>query len=411
MLLRTIARGDANLVLRNTLLRLWEERTDNEKWNKFIFDLKEIFPTIDITISFVSETDEFINVAVNSKAGNIPLELSGTGVLQTIQILSYIHFFTPRIIVIDEPDSHLHPNNQRLICSLLSMIAQDRDVQVLLSTHSRHVIDALYRNANLLWVRNGNIERVTDGSTLSILLDLGALDIKEQIRSGTSVRVVLTEDERTASLKAILESSGFDMERTDVKSYSGCTSPHNLHPLIQTIKEVNQNAVIIVHKDRDYYTDLELTNWQTEIRSMDAEPFVTKGVDIESHFLDNQHLAAVNQNLSEDLAKDLIARAMTDTRQDSISHYVNGRCDIEKKARTFGQLNLGNLAAQAHDVYDSDPLKYCHSKTVISKMRQLFRAEYSANLESQKRSDFISSPVLSEIARRTFPQQPTLSSL
>ncbi len=87
VLLRTIARGDSNLVLRNTLLRLWEERETNEKWNKFIFDLKEIFPSIDITISFATRTDEFINVAIKSEAGDVPLELSGTGVLQTIQIL------------------------------------------------------------------------------------------------------------------------------------------------------------------------------------------------------------------------------------------------------------------------------------------------------------------------------------
>ncbi len=243
---------------------------------------------------------------------------------------------------------------------------------------------------------------------MSILLDLGALDIKEQIRAGTSVCVVLTEDERTTSLKTILESSGFDMQRTDVKSYFGCTSPHNLRPLIQTIKEVNQNAVIIVHKDRDYYTDLEITNWETEIRSMGAEPFVTQGVDIESHFLNSQHLAAVNNSLSGDTARDLIARAMRDTKQDSISHYFNGRCDIEKKARTFGQLNLGNFAAQAPSVYDSGPLRYCHSKTVMSRLRQLFREANNTNLETQRRSDFISSAVLSAIARRTFPQQSTL---
>jgi hypothetical protein len=285
------------------------------------------------------------------------------------------------------------------------MIAQERDVQVLLSTHSRHVIDALHRDANVLWARKGNIERVVDSSTLSILLDLGALDIKEQIRSGTSVCIVLTEDDRTASLKTILESSGFDMERTDIKSYSGCTSPHNLHPLIETIKEVNENAAIVVHGDRDYNTDQEIQNWQVQIRGMGAEPFTTKGVDIESHFLNSRHLAAVNKNLSEDAAQQLITLALSDTTQASVSHYVNGRCDIEKKARTFGSLDLGNLAAQATSVYDSDPLKYCHSKTVIARVRQLFHEQTGNNLESQKKSDFVASPELLAIAQRIFPKQ------
>ena len=404
VLLRTVARGDANIVLRNTLLRLWGERGTGEKWNKFLFDLRELFPSIDISVHFDHRTDQYISVTVNTEAGDIPLELSGTGVLQTIQILSYIHFFSPRIIVLDEPDSHLHPNNQRLICSLLTMIAKDRGIQVLLSTHSRHVIDALQRTATILWARHGTVEKVPSGSEISVLLDLGALDIKEQLITGRPTCLVLTEDDRTTSLKAVLESSGFDMANTSVRSYLGCTSPHNLRPLIQTIREVNDRTAIVVHGDRDYWTDSEITLWENGIRAMSVEPFVTKGTDIESHFLDRRHLAAINPGLSEDSANSLIDRAINETRQDSISHYVNGRCDIEKKARTFGQLNLGNLAAQAPQVYDSDRLRYCHSKTVVSKMKQLFQAEHGSNLSVQSSSQFLSSSVLSSIARRTFPQ-------
>ena len=400
VLLRTIARGDANIVLRNTLLRLWDERISNENWNKFIFDLKEIFPLIDIQVKYATQTDEFINVYINTEAGEIPLELAGTGVLQTIQILSYIHYFSPRVIVIDEPDSHLHPNNQRLLCSLLSMISDDRGVQVLLSTHSRHVIDSLQGTAKLLWVRAGKAEPVLDGSVLSILLDLGALDIKERIRAGSSCFIVLTEDARPSPLKVILESSGFDMSLTDITSYFGCTSPHNLRPLIQIINEVNKNAVIIVHKDRDYYTDAEIGNWEAQIRSMGAEPFVTDGVDIENHFLNSEYLASVNHGLSLSEAESIIQTSMNTSHDDSIAHYVNGRCDIEKKDRTFGTLNLGNLAAQAPQVYASNPNRYCHSKTVMLKLRQLFQEQFHRNLEVRTPSPLICSQVLSSIVRR-----------
>lgn len=406
VLLRTIARGDANLVLRNTLLRLWDERRKNQNWTKFTLDLKEIFPDIEIKVNYATRTDEFINVYINTAGGKIPLELTGTGVLQTIQILSYINYFSPKIIVIDEPDSHLHPNNQRLICSLLSMISDDREVQVLLSTHSRHVIDSLQRTAKLLWVRAGKIEPVSDGSVLSILLDLGALDIKEQIRAGSSFFFVLTEDAIPSSLKVILESSGFNMSFTDIKSYNGCTSLHNLQPLIQTIKEVNENAVIIVHKDRDYHTDLEITNWEVQIRNMGAEPFVTDGVDIESHFLNSDYLASVNPGLSSDEAKRLIQTVMDTSYNDSIEHYCNGRCDIEKKARTFGTLNLGNLATQAPQVYGTDPDRYCHSKTVMAKLRQLFQEQFHHNLQVRTPSQLICSQVLSSIVRRV-PSETT----
>lgn len=38
--------------------------------------------------------------------------------------------FSPKLILLAEPDSHLHPNNQRLLCSLLNTVAIERDVQV-----------------------------------------------------------------------------------------------------------------------------------------------------------------------------------------------------------------------------------------------------------------------------------------
>jgi hypothetical protein len=54
VLLRTIARGDANLVLRNNLLRLW----GTDAWDTFLSDLLEIFPQVQFKVEFKEETDE-----------------------------------------------------------------------------------------------------------------------------------------------------------------------------------------------------------------------------------------------------------------------------------------------------------------------------------------------------------------
>ncbi|HYI09275.1 MAG TPA: AAA family ATPase [Thermoanaerobaculia bacterium] len=52
VLLRTIARGDANLVLRNILLRLW----DKPEWEPFLADLHEIFPGLQFNVAFDNRT-------------------------------------------------------------------------------------------------------------------------------------------------------------------------------------------------------------------------------------------------------------------------------------------------------------------------------------------------------------------
>lgn len=126
VLLRTLARGDANLILRNILYRLW----DTERWGPFLDDLHEVYPGIDLKVEFIPETDEFVEVRIGTNGDWVPLELAGTGILQVIQMLSYIHKFNPKLVVLDEPDSHLHPNNQRLLCTLLDRIANDRETQV-----------------------------------------------------------------------------------------------------------------------------------------------------------------------------------------------------------------------------------------------------------------------------------------
>jgi hypothetical protein len=100
VLLRTIARGDANLVLRNNLLRLW----GTKEWDSFLSDLLEIFPQVQFRGEFEEKTDEFITVHIKgSNKEWLPLELAGTGVLQATQILSYIHRFSPSIVVLDDP--------------------------------------------------------------------------------------------------------------------------------------------------------------------------------------------------------------------------------------------------------------------------------------------------------------------
>lgn len=38
--------------------------------------------------------------------------MAGTGFLQVAQIFAYLLHFKPKLLLIDEPDSHLHPGTQ-----------------------------------------------------------------------------------------------------------------------------------------------------------------------------------------------------------------------------------------------------------------------------------------------------------
>lgn len=398
VLLRTIARGDANLVLRNILLRLSNE-SHKEAWSEFLDDLKQLFGDIDIAVSYKDETDEHIMVFVDTGSGRVPIELAGTGVLQAVQILGYVHYFHPSAIILDEPDSHLHPNNQRLLCKLLQGVAEERDTQVFLTTHSRHVVDALSGQATFLWVRNGTVEKMEQDHDLAVLLDIGALDVKEMLSQSHAKCIVLTEDALKRGLEILLTSSGVPMSETLVLAYYGCTTPRNLRPLLELIRASNPKAKIVVHRDRDYLIDDEGAKWEIEIRNMGAEPFLTHGVDIESHFLNAKHLAILNSKTEIEM-KDLLQKATEACRDVSVEKYVNGRTDIAKKAGTFGTLNPGQLATTAPQKVDGNPERYRHAKVVLRTARQLYQEAYGTNLRVIEQSPHVFVAELSALAKK-----------
>lgn len=201
VLLRALARGDANVLLRNILYRL----SNHIHWDAFENDLGAIFPNIKINMKFEAKIDEYIDVFLSSGTQRIPLDLAGTGFLQATQLLAYFHLFSPKMIVLDEPDSHLHPNNQRLLCALLSNLSIERNVQVILTTHSRHILEALYSGSTVQWVENGKARLASPDDQVEILLSIGALDIKEKIASGKFELVVLTEDSNVVLMQKLLD--------------------------------------------------------------------------------------------------------------------------------------------------------------------------------------------------------------
>lgn len=60
-----------------------------------------------------------------------------------------------RILILDELDSHLHPANQRRLCDMVADLARERGFQVLISTHSGHVLYTLSSRGQLIWMSSG----------------------------------------------------------------------------------------------------------------------------------------------------------------------------------------------------------------------------------------------------------------
>lgn len=397
VLFRMLARGDANLVLRNILLRLWGQ----DAWHNFISDLRDIFPNLEIQIDFDEKTDEFIDAKIKAGANWVPLELAGTGVLQATQILSYIHRFGPSMVVLDEPDSHLHPNNQRLLCALLRKVSEEIGTQILLTTHSRHVIDAIGASSGYLWVREGNVDVAQPEDEIGVLLEIGALDIKERAGQPGTKAIVLTEDEITGPLESLLQSSGFDMSKTAVLPYFGVTGIKQLSPLVKVISSTNPKAKIILHRDRDFLTDEEGEHWKTEVRNLNVEPFLTQGRDIESHFINAKYLSSLNTNLTEAEFEQLIEDVVESMKPNTVADYVNSRIDLARKDKKQGKIDAGKLAVEAPKKIEEDARRFC-GKPVLKAIRQAYQSQQKTNLASLAPSEIAMDPTLHAFAKKIF---------
>ncbi len=137
-------------VFRNRLAMLYNRR--NSDFDQFKEQLKLILTndTLDISFAFVNDTDN-INEIVKIKIGRESLKdisLLGSGTLQIIEIL--LSLFEDRkdlnIILLDEPDSHIHHALQKRLIETLEKFTDNS--QVFLTTHNT----ALLQTAKLEWV-------------------------------------------------------------------------------------------------------------------------------------------------------------------------------------------------------------------------------------------------------------------
>lgn len=367
---RAAAYGDANSVFRNVL---WLLKGDPDRWRTFSARMGRIFPDVRLSLEYDGENDAIIQARVVRGGIDLPIDAAGTGVLQAAQILSYVGVYQPKLLILDEPDSHLHPSNQRLLVRLLGEVAEEDDFQVLLSTHSRHLLDeCIDMGASIRWMANGELQD-DEATRLPVLLSLGALDIGDRIRNGEIETVVLTEDSKTKYIKALLDSSGRDMEKTAVWPYGGCTQLHAAKVLASFLDDVAPGCEVIVHRDQDYLSDAEVLELRNKYEENGFKLFVTVGTDIESQFLTPQHLSAVYSGRDEAEIAAQLELATKASEEHSVRVMTNARYKeaVDNWDRSGRHPEAGNIATETKAEYLSDPARFRHGKQTLKEFNKL----------------------------------------
>nr|WP_317135411.1 AAA family ATPase [Paracidovorax oryzae] len=300
LLRRQAAGGDAGGVLRNVIFNIASRQAaenDNqaamgrmEHLNRLI---QIVHPNVQVEVSFDEREDVHIQASFDDdllSGVKRPLETAATGVLQVIQIFAYLVLFQPKLILIDEPDAHLHPDKQERLIEALELAANEFEVQILLTTHSPHIARAASPAVGLLWVNNGQVVEEESGKIRS-LLGWGGLDRKI---------IFFVEDENDLAIRSILRQWPQLHRQINVCRCFGVDNLPKNALLKGLLGEEAFNVKVLVHRDRDFMTEEESERWRQKYSADRVETWVTKDSDAEAYFCAPSYLSVLYEISEED---------------------------------------------------------------------------------------------------------------
>ena len=280
VVLKACSFGDSNVYLRNALNLLPPDELNLiQEW------LKPLLGAIKLKVKFDDATDFNIQAEAEINRMTIPLELLGTGYLQLIQIFCYILLFKPKILLVDEPDIHLHPSVQENLAHSLLKIARAQGIKIVMSTHSPFIVRGAPADTNVVWLSDGQI-MAKDRTVVELALGWGAFGKKV---------IVVSEDKDNKLLKKLI-SQWPEIEQA-VTVLPGRGYKHL--PTIEGVQELRASLgdkfKVLVHRDRDSMTDDEVDKLKDAYASEGIRLWLPDHSDIESEFCDLEFLVALTK--------------------------------------------------------------------------------------------------------------------
>lgn len=352
VVLKACSFGDSNVYLRNALnLLLDEEVRQIENW------LEPLLGLVRLDIKFNEIRDFEITANVNINGQDHPLELLGTGYLQLIQIFCYILLFKPKILLIDEPDIHLHPDVQEKLPRALLKIAKERSLKILLTTHSPFIVRGAPLDAKVIWLSDGRIVS-QNREEVELALGWGAFGKKV---------IVVSEDSKTELLQKLI-SQWPDIDR-QVTVLPGRGYKHLLtkDEAVELYESLGHKFKILVHRDRDSLTDEEVNRLKGEYDDDNIRLWITDRSDIEAEFCRSEiilTLSGVGQEQAEEYIETALGRSTGPIRE---------QFEAQRAAHNQELWRQGGSPTndEVWEALQARPLRGAKGKTIFRKLKNV----------------------------------------
>ena len=412
----SVMQGDANTYLRSLLYHLFQDKTGwpeenaaewgsvarNEspiadlpecKWKRFCLLLSEVYEGARIHISHDVDTEQYIEIIVDYQLQKMPIDLASTGMLQVIQILAYSCFFEPPLLLLDEPDAHLHADSQTKLLSALRGLSTRLGTRILLTSHSPQLIQKMNRQdgVQVVWMEGGaKVELDSDNlPAIPLMMSLGAMGIGAEVFAPEKTTILLTEDKNAKLVKAYATANGAG-EELAILSYNGCNNLQGARQLAVLLRDQRPETRIIIHRDRDFRTEEELsferslfTSWLSSEGASQIHEVFTDLNDIEHKFASITHLQTVFPDADATELQECINDAISEKRDDFVSNLDRARLVISERLYTprmmgktdkWKEAGMPNNCPSARSLRpangnDPFPFERCHGKELEKRVR------------------------------------------
>lgn len=330
-----VMHGDANLYLRTVLDHLFTRDLDEvaktswrngrdigvlpeSGWKTFSRLLDRCYQGARLIVDHDPRHDRYVKVDVETPDSRVTLDMASTGMLQVIQIIAYACFYAPPLLLLDEPDAHLHADSQARLYEALRGVASETHTRILFASHSPQLIQRLMYDpeAVSVWMSEGAKVPVDEAQrpAIPILMTLGALSAGADVFDPARPMILMTEDKVPRPVTVLAKANGAP-DNLAVISYNGCGNLPAARLLANMIIDMRPDVRIVLHRDRDFRTDPEM---QFEIATADAERLrngVTRVTEVFTPLNDVEHSFAQAAHLKQvfdAIAPELIDAAITD---------------------------------------------------------------------------------------------------
>lgn len=330
-----VMHGDANLYLRTVLDHLFTHDLDemartawcrerdisllpDSGWKTFSALLERCYPGTRVIVSHDHQRDRYVKVEVETPDAAVTLDMASTGILQVIQIIAYACYYAPPLILLDEPDAHLHADSQARLYDALRSVAAETQTRVLFASHSPQLIQRLMYDpdATVVWMSEGAQVPVDDAQrpAIPILMTLGALSAGADAFDPARPIILITEDKLSRPVAVLAKANGAP-DNLAVLSYNGSGNLPAARLLANMITDMRPDARVILHRDRDFRTEQEMQFELSTATSERVRNGVTRVTEVFTPLNDVEHSFAQATHLKEifnDLAPELIDATMVD---------------------------------------------------------------------------------------------------